>query len=90
MNKNKVAQGLCAVFTYISSRDISFFEKFLVVGFVLLYIVFPIDLIPDVPFVGWIDDIGVSALFVAFCNYRVNNLSASESAKEVIDAPPAG
>ena len=89
MNKGEAAQGLCAVLTYISSRKISFWEKFLVLGFVLLYIVSPVDFIPDVPVMGWLDDIGVGALFIAFCNYRVSHLVDSEPDRDVIDVSPS-
>lgn len=42
-------------------RDTPFLPK-LVALFALAYVVWPADLIPDVPFLGWLDDIG----FVAF------------------------
>ncbi len=32
----------------------------------LLYAVWPLDLIPDVPFVGWLDDIGIMGLATAW------------------------
>lgn len=32
----------------------------------VLYVVSPVDLIPDVPIVGWLDDIGVMSLAVAW------------------------
>ena len=38
-------------------------------GFVLvavLYVISPVDLIPNVPIVGWLDDIGVMGLAVAW------------------------
>ena len=54
----------------------------------MTYIVSPIDLIPDMPIVGWIDDIGVGALFISFCNYRVNNLKSDNSEQRIIDVMP--
>jgi uncharacterized membrane protein YkvA (DUF1232 family) len=38
----------------------------LVVVLAVAYVVFPYDLIPDVPFVGWLDDIGVMGLTTAW------------------------
>ena len=32
----------------------------------VVYVISPIDLIPDVPIVGWLDDIGVMSLAVAW------------------------
>jgi uncharacterized membrane protein YkvA (DUF1232 family) len=84
MNKKDTFHGITSVLSYISSPDIAFIEKFLIIAFVLGYIISPIDLIPDVPIIGWIDDIGVGAFFVAFCNYRMNRIAAS-SEKENIE-----
>jgi uncharacterized membrane protein YkvA (DUF1232 family) len=42
------------------------------------YVVWPADLIPDVPVIGWLDDIGVMGLATAYltrviAKYRVQN-----------------
>jgi uncharacterized membrane protein YkvA (DUF1232 family) len=34
----------------------------LVMLFALVYVVLPVDLIPDVPIIGWLDDLGVMGL----------------------------
>lgn len=96
MNKKDAFQGIMSVFSYISSQNISFAEKFFIIAFVLGYIISPIDLIPDVPIIGWIDDIGVGAFFVAFCNYRMNKIAASSEKednnndKDIIDVHAVG
>jgi uncharacterized membrane protein YkvA (DUF1232 family) len=38
----------------------------LVIFLALIYVVVPVDLIPDVPIVGWLDDIGVMGLATAW------------------------
>jgi uncharacterized membrane protein YkvA (DUF1232 family) len=38
----------------------------LVVFLAAIYVVMPVDLIPDVPFIGWLDDIGVMGLATAW------------------------
>ena|SRR5687767_6790220 len=38
----------------------------LVAFFAIAYAIMPLDLIPDVPFVGWLDDIGVMGLATAW------------------------
>ena len=82
MDKKELVKGLGGVFSYLSSSQISFWEKFFIIGFVLVYIISPIDLIPDIPVIGWLDDIGVGALFMAYCAHRVNVLEQREQQKD--------
>ena len=87
-----MVQGLSAIGAYLGAKEIALWEKLLAVAFVLAYIISPIDLIPDAPIIGWIDDIGVSALFVYFCKYRVNYLAektSQEEKKKIINITPA-
>ena len=76
-----------SVARYFTCREISFAEKFLICALGLLYILSPIDLVPDVlPVVGWLDDLGIGALFLAYCSWRVNRVKPVDSPKdEVID-----
>ncbi len=37
----------------------------------IAYVIMPLDLIPDVPFIGWIDDIGVVGLVTAWMTRRI-------------------
>lgn len=91
MDKKEIVKGLGGVFTYLSSSKISFWEKFFITGLVLVYIISPIDLIPDIPVIGWLDDIGVGALFMAYCAHRVNAVEQQEQKKDekqIIDVTP--
>lgn len=91
MDKKEIVKGLGGVFAYLSSPKISFWEKFFITGFVLAYIISPIDLIPDIPVIGWLDDIGVGALFMAYCAHRVNVIEQREQKKDekqIIDVTP--
>lgn len=37
------------------------------IGLAVLYLIWPIDLIPDLaPIIGWLDDIGITALAIAY------------------------
>jgi uncharacterized membrane protein YkvA (DUF1232 family) len=50
----------------------------LVIVLALVYVVVPVDLIPDVPVVGWLDDLGVMGLATAWLarvvsRYRTRN-----------------
>lgn len=66
--------------------------------FVLLavvYVVSPIDLIPDVPIVGWLDDMGVMSLAVAWMwkvvgRYRDASAPALVLAHDTHGAPARG
>ncbi|MFZ6015443.1 MAG: YkvA family protein [Patescibacteria group bacterium] len=43
------------------------------VGFAILYLIWPADLIPDLaPILGWLDDIGITALATGYLAYAVN------------------
>lgn len=46
---------------YYRDPSASVFGK-LVIFLALVYVVLPVDLIPDVPIVGWLDDLGVMGL----------------------------
>lgn len=54
-----------ALVRYFRDRDASIFGKLFVLAAVI-YVVSPIDAIPDVPIIGWLDDIGVMSLAVAW------------------------
>ncbi len=55
-----------ALVRYFRDNEASFFGKLFVVLSVA-YVVMPLDAIPDfVPVVGWLDDVGVGAMAVAF------------------------
>lgn len=50
---------------YYRDPSASVFGK-LVIFLAVIYAIVPIDLIPDVPVVGWLDDIGVMGLATAW------------------------
>jgi uncharacterized membrane protein YkvA (DUF1232 family) len=50
---------------FFKDRDASLLGKLFVLAAVF-YVVWPADLIPDVPIVGWLDDIGVMGLATAY------------------------
>lgn len=74
------------VFAYLRSTKISRFEKFFVIALTLVYVISPIDVIPDVffPF-GALDDIGVLLLVVSFMNRRVGEVEGKTTKKEEND-----
>ena len=59
-----------AFWRYMRDREASIFGK-LLAAFAVAYVVMPFDLIPDVPFVGWLDDVGVVALVGAWLTRRI-------------------
>ena len=54
-----------ALVRYFRDPAASIFGKLFVLAAVI-YVISPVDLIPDVPIVGWLDDIGVMSLAVAW------------------------
>ena len=60
-----------AFWRYMRDRDASIFGKLLAV-FAVAYVVMPLDLIPDVvPFVGWLDDVGIVTLVGGWMMKRI-------------------
>jgi uncharacterized membrane protein YkvA (DUF1232 family) len=66
---------LRALVLYFKDGKASIFGKLFVLAAVF-YVVWPADLIPDVPVIGWLDDLGVMGIATAFLSrviakYRV-------------------
>ena len=84
-------QALGSVGGYFTNGNISTLEKVFVTAFVLLYFISPLDIIPDViPVLGWADDVGVGALFAAFCAWRNQHSLAKDSSRETTQEQAEG
>ncbi len=61
----------------------------LIVFLAAIYVVLPTDLIPDVPFIGWLDDIGVMGLATMWLGRMVSKYRTPEltEADEMAPAP---
>jgi uncharacterized membrane protein YkvA (DUF1232 family) len=60
---------------YLNSPECSIADKILIVA-ALLYLISPLDAVPDfIPVVGWLDDIGVAAVVLAFLNGKAVEIS---------------
>ena len=43
------------------------------IGLAVLYLIWPIDLVPDLaPIIGWLDDIGITTFATAYLLYTAN------------------
>ena len=54
-------KSIRALFRFFRDREASLLGKLFVLAAVF-YVVWPADLIPDVPVIGWLDDMGVMAI----------------------------
>lgn len=62
--KEKIGR-IRAIARYFRDPSASILGKLFVFA-ALAYVISPVDLVPDVPVVGWLDDMGVMSLAVAF------------------------
>lgn len=61
---------LRALARYFRDPEASVLGKLFVFA-ALVYVIVPVDLIPDVPLVGWLDDLGVASLAAAWVARKV-------------------
>lgn len=64
-----------------------------VVGVAIVYLIWPIDLIPDfAPIIGWLDDIGITTLAAAYLLYASNRYledkQTGDQASKLIEEKP--
>lgn len=66
------------LYDFFKSPAISAADKALVAG-AILYIITPIDLIPDfAPFAGFLDDLGVAAYALSYINSKLNEIDTNK------------
>lgn len=67
-----VLQQTSTLWGYLTSGKVTAFDKTILIAG-LLYIISPIDLIPDaIPVVGWLDDLGVAAFVLSHITKRLS------------------
>ena len=70
------------LWAYVTGGTATTADKVLVLG-ALLYMISPIDLIPDaIPVLGWLDDLGLASAVLAFIGRKLSGTSAEESSAE--------
>jgi len=59
------------------------------VGLAVLYLIWPIDLLPDlVPFFGWLDDIGFGAVAAGYLAYAVKTYISDNEIRTLNNEKP--
>ncbi len=75
----RLVADILALFRFMTDPDVHWAKKALAVG-ALLYFIIPVDSIPDVaPFVGYLDDLGVITLVVAYLGKQLKSYYAEEA-----------
>jgi uncharacterized membrane protein YkvA (DUF1232 family) len=77
---------LRALARFFKDRDASILGKLFVLAAVF-YVVWPADLIPDVPIIGWLDDIGVMGLATAYLSRVIGRYRLSETGRTPGESP---
>jgi uncharacterized membrane protein YkvA (DUF1232 family) len=75
---------------YFRSSSVPAWRKW--VGFAaVLYVLSPVDLIPDaLPVLGWLDDVGVLGLALTFVTRDVTRFAKREAKVQTIDVERSG
>jgi len=72
-------KSLRALVRFFRDREASLLGKLFVLAAVF-YVVWPADLIPDVPIIGWLDDIGVMGLATLYLSRVLKRYSGENAA----------
>ena len=66
-NVNKLKISLAAIYSALKNKETPLWIKLAVIATVI-YILSPVDLVPDIPILGYIDDITLLSVMIAVLN----------------------
>jgi uncharacterized membrane protein YkvA (DUF1232 family) len=60
-----------AVVRFMRDKRASFASKLLLL-LAIAYVILPVDLVPDVPFIGWLDDLGFVSIALGWIGHKIS------------------
>ena len=78
MTSRRKVGRIRALGRFFKDRDASVLGKLFVLA-AAFYVVWPADLIPDVPIIGWLDDLGVMGLATAYLSRVIGKYRETEA-----------
>ncbi|MBM3300547.1 MAG: DUF1232 domain-containing protein [Deltaproteobacteria bacterium] len=75
VQSSDLVKKACQLWAYFNSPECSTTEKIIIVA-ALLYLISPIDAIPDfLPIVGWLDDIAIATAVLAYLSAKASDIT---------------
>lgn len=71
----KKLPDLNAIYRYLADKETNWKPKALT-GLALLYVLWPADLVPDIPIIGWLDDAGIVFLAGLYLSRKAKKYKA--------------
>ena len=82
-NRWSLKAFFAGVVGYVFSKEIPLLEKLFIIGLGALYLLLPLDIIPDIFFpVGFLDDFGIGTLILTYMSHRLTKIKEGQKLVE--------